>query len=86
MYSVGYGHFARVMNDVENLHSFGANNIQIEIGPTMFTENYVSKIKDVLTRAEQNNIAVHLLVSPHYFPTNLEPEIYISGERSGYSV
>ncbi len=42
-------------------------------------DRYVSAAKfitDALVSAEKNNTAVSLLISPHYFPTNLDAEIY----------
>lgn len=34
VYSIGYGHFNTAMEDVENFRGFGANNIQLECGPS----------------------------------------------------
>jgi len=41
--------------------------------------DYVVK---TLEAAEKNNIAVCLLISPHYFPTNLDEEVYT--DKSGF--
>ncbi len=80
---VGYGHFEQVRRDIPVLQKFGTNIIQIEIGPNRGIINpprndseefYVDTrpieddIVHVLKEAEVNNIAVCLLLSPHYFP------------------
>ncbi|MFQ6097583.1 MAG: beta-galactosidase, partial [Armatimonadota bacterium] len=71
----GYGHFGAVRRDVEKFPRYGVNIIQIEFGPnSVFPEEGVTSeaaIEDflsVLDRAEKNNVAVNLLLSPHYFP------------------
>ena len=100
---VGYGHFATVKKDIENLNGFGVNTIQFEIGPSSilfrkgthekwglddteyFSDGkeyfYCDGIFEVrlqsvyrgvipfLERAEKANVAVSLLISPHYFPS-----------------
>ncbi len=39
IYSIGYGHGTMTRNDIPNLDEFGANNIQMETGPTkVFTD------------------------------------------------
>ncbi len=38
--------------------------------------NSAGYIIDTLAEAEKNNIGVNLLLSPHYFPTNLDEDIY----------
>ena len=75
VFFTGYGHFTQVRNDVEKFPRYGINLIQVEFGPrSVFPdENTVSNAEveaflHVLDRAEQNNVAVNLLISPHYFP------------------
>ncbi len=38
--------------------------------------NSVGYVVDTLKEAEANNVAVNLLLSPHYFPENLDADIY----------
>ena len=71
----GYGHFGQVKNDVEKLPGYGCNILQIEFGPNSVLpgENVTDDraINDFLAfsdRAAQANVAVCLLLSPHYFP------------------
>ena len=71
----GYGHFGQVRHDIEILPDYGINIIQIEFGPNsvLSSETEVSNapVEDclsVLDRAAKSNIAVNLLLSPHYFP------------------
>ena len=72
----GYGHFGSVKRDLEKFPAYGNNIIQIEFGPrsVLVGENEVSTraIDDFLKvcdRAAEANVAVNLLLSPHYFPT-----------------
>lgn len=71
----GYGHFLQVRKDIELFPSYGINMIQIEIGPNSFIKaegkidtGAIQPLKDILARAEKANVAVNLLLSPHYFP------------------
>ena len=71
----GYGHFAAVRRDIEKFPAYGTNIIQIEFGPnSVFPQEGVTSeaaIDDfllVLDRAAKSNVAVNLLLSPHYFP------------------
>jgi len=72
---VGLGAFSQVIHDLDKLNSYGCNVIQIEFGPhsVLVGENQVSMaavdgFRHVLDRAAKANVAVNLLVSPHYFP------------------
>ncbi len=72
---VGYGHFGQVRKDVEKFPAYGCNMIQIEFGPrsVLPKEGVVSDaaINDFLAvcdRAAKANVAVNLLLSPHYCP------------------
>ena len=50
--SVGYGHFAKVREDIPVLNNFGATNIQTEIGPTMLKRGIVGWDNTMLGKAE----------------------------------
>ena len=71
----GYGHFDQVRKDIPKFHDYGANIIQIEIGPSSTIleggEINTGALDDLVTvfdRAAGNNVAVNLLLSPHYMP------------------
>jgi hypothetical protein len=71
----GYGHFGRVVSDLEKWPSYGTNIIQIEVGPSrIFPAEGVTdggpvrELVQTLDRARKSGVAVCLLVSPHYFP------------------
>lgn len=75
VFFTGYGHFGRVCDDLEKLSAYGANIIQIELGPhavfvgeQQTTDAPVRGLKSVLDRAARANVAVTLLISPHYMP------------------
>ncbi len=76
VFFTGYGHFGRVVTDMDQFPRLGANIIQIEIGPwsTQPAENVVTDlpvrdyIGHALQIAEKQNVAVCWLTSPHYFP------------------
>lgn len=71
----GYGHFGQVRRDVEKFPAYGNNILQIEFGPrsVLVAEDQVStqaidEFLAVCDRAARANVAVNLLLSPHYFP------------------
>lgn len=71
----GYGHFGQVVADMEKWPAYGANIVQIEVGPSALfpTENMVDESKIIgllhtLDRAKRAGVAVCLLISPHYMP------------------
>ncbi len=83
LFFVGYGHFEQVRRDVPLFQKLGCNIIQIETGPNrgiinppvkkgeefhVETRTVEDDIVQVLRNAEVNNVAVCLLLSPHYFP------------------
>lgn len=75
VFFTGYGHFGQVVNDLEKFHGYGANIIQIELGPSaVFTgdgqinDEPVRNLRAVLDRAARANVSVTLLISPHYMP------------------
>jgi hypothetical protein len=75
VFFIGYGHFGQVRADVEKFPSYGVNIIQVEFGPSSVfpREGEVSDVAvretlALLDRAAKANVAVNLLISPHYFP------------------
>jgi hypothetical protein len=76
VFFTGYGHFPRVSNDIPILPELGANIVQIENGPTstLPAEDRVdaaaaeSFVGGTLARGRDHDVAVCVLVSPHYFP------------------
>lgn len=78
----GYGHFGQVRKDIPQLQDYGADIIQFEIGPrsvvfppkeegkdySIRTDAVEKAILEHLRRAEENNVLVNVLLSPHYFP------------------
>lgn len=84
VFYVGYGHFDNAMNDIPNFQELGANTIQEELGVTSVIDfatdarsgelilsprvDRVTRIINILEEAEKNDIAVSVLLSPHYFP------------------
>jgi len=71
----GYGHFGQVRADIEAFPRYGINVIQIEfgprsvvVGPDATCDDAIEEFLAVLDRAAANNVAVNLLISPHYFP------------------
>lgn len=71
----GYGFFSQVRNDIEKFPGYGTNIIQIEFGPVSVfpsegntSNRAVEDFLKVADRAAANNIAIDLLLSPHYFP------------------
>ncbi|MBO7090711.1 MAG: hypothetical protein J6W23_02915, partial [Victivallales bacterium] len=72
----GYGHFNQVRDDLEIFSDYGINVIQIEHGPsgTLVAEDKVDMtalngLLKVCERAEKSNVAICLILSPHYFPS-----------------
>ncbi|MBI4975987.1 MAG: carbohydrate binding domain-containing protein [Spirochaetes bacterium] len=95
----GYGHFGQVRRDVPVFQDFGNNIIQIEVGPSgvvmppkttgelcsIDLKKLDQDIIPVLTNAEANNIAVNILLSPHYFPKwALEKWPHLTNYRGGF--
>lgn len=76
VFFTGFGHFGQVRYDLELFPQMGFNLIQVEMGPRdLFpAKDRVDKsaldqgILPLLKRAETANVAVNLLISPHYFP------------------
>lgn len=71
----GYGHFGAVKRDLELMPDYGMNIIQVEFGPNSVlpSEDTVSldaveEFIALLDRAAAANVAVNLLLSPHYAP------------------
>ena len=71
----GFGHFGRVVTDMERWPHYGTNIIQIEFGPSRVfpadgqtSDAPVREMLAILDRAQKAKVAVCLLISPHYFP------------------
>ncbi len=76
VFFTGVGHFGQVHKDTPILTQYGLNIIQIEMGPnsvltapdTVDVEPIEQRIVATLDAAAAHNVAVNLLISPHYFP------------------
>jgi hypothetical protein len=75
VFFTGYGHFGRVVDDMEKWPDYGGNIIQIEMGPSRVfpaegktNESASRELLGILDRAQKSGVAVCLLISPHYFP------------------
>ena len=76
IFFTGVGHFGQVRQDVPILTDYGLNIIQIEMGPNSVVvgpeavdERPIREdLLAVLDNAASHNVAVNLLISPHYFP------------------
>jgi hypothetical protein len=76
VFFTGVGHFGQVKKDIPILNDYGINIIQIEMGPNSVVlgpeETDDRPIREDILRnldlAAQNDVAVNLLISPHYFP------------------
>ncbi|MGO8928784.1 MAG: beta-galactosidase [Limisphaerales bacterium] len=75
MFFNGYGHFGQVVADMEKWPAYGANIIQVEIGPSAVFPSEsqtngapVRSLMQTLDRAQKSAVAVCLLISPHYLP------------------
>jgi hypothetical protein len=76
VYFTGVGHFGQVRQDIPILNDYGLNIIQIEMGPanglptpdTVDREAIRQNVVQWLDKAAAHNVAVNLLISPHYFP------------------
>ena len=75
VFFTGFGHFGQVIADMEKWPDYGANIIQIELGPSSLfpaegrtNDAPVRELLRTLDRAQKAGVAVCLLISPHYFP------------------
>ncbi|MCL5099193.1 MAG: beta-galactosidase [Candidatus Omnitrophica bacterium] len=88
----GYGHFGQVVADMEKWPDYGANIIQIELGPhSIFPSEGVTnnapigRMREILDRAQKAGVAVCLLISPHYFPAwALDKWPFLRKKRDGF--
>jgi hypothetical protein len=88
----GYGHFGRVVTDMEEWPDYGANMIQIEFGPSsvfpregVTNEAPMRAMRATLDRAQKAGVAVCLLISPHYLPGwALEKWPHLRKHREGF--
>lgn len=75
VFLTGYGHFAQVRRDIEKFPGYGCNFFQIEFGPrdvlpdeNSYSDRAIDSFREVCDRAAKADVAVNLLLSPHYFP------------------
>ena len=76
VFFTGYGHFGRVVADIEKWPAYGANIIQIELGPSRRLPERGRDRRgaraelrgDPRPRRGSPGVAVCLLISPHYLP------------------
>jgi hypothetical protein len=76
VYFTGVGHFGQIRKDIPILNDYGLNIIQIEMGPqnalpdpnTVDINAIRENVVQWLDKAAEHNVAVNLLISPHYFP------------------
>jgi hypothetical protein len=76
VYFTGVGHFNQVREDIPILNDYGLNIIQIEMGPqnalptadNVDLDSIRQNVVQALDKAAVHNVAVNLLISPHYFP------------------
>ncbi len=76
IYFSGVGHFGQIRKDIPILSSYGLTIVQIEMGPrtalpdpnTVDTDAIQENVVRWLNKAAEHNVAVNLLISPHYFP------------------
>jgi len=76
VFFTGVGHFGQVREDLLILPEYDLNIVQIEMGPrsvvtgpdTVDDAPVRNDIRATLDRAAASNVAVNLLISPHYFP------------------
>ncbi len=76
VYFTGVGHFGQVRQDIPLLNDYGLNIIQFEMGPAnglpapdvVDREAIRQNVVQWLDLAAAHNVAVNLLISPHYFP------------------
>ncbi len=76
LYFTGVGHFNQVREDIPVLNDYGLNIVQIEMGPQnalpaadiVDRESIRQNVVYWLDKAAAHNVAVNLLISPHYFP------------------
>lgn len=95
MFFAGYGHFSQAVSDLPVFQNLGANIIQIEIGPSSVitqgsgeefginTSTVQGYILRALDSAAENNVAVNVLLSPHYIPDWFKKE-YPEACDAGY--
>lgn len=75
VFFTGYGHFGQVKRDIEKLPGYGCNLFQVEFGPSsvlpregVTSDRAIEEFLALCDRAAAADVAVNLLLSPHYFP------------------
>ena len=92
VFLTGFGHFAMAQRDLELFPSLGCNILQMEIGPShvfpsegAINTHALDRFDSVAARAAKANVAVNLLLSPHYFPRwALEKWPHLAGCGGGF--
>lgn len=92
LFFTGYGAFGQVRADIEKFPAYGVNIIQIETGPNsvfpsegVVNDAPIRDLQQILERAEKANVAVNLLISPHYFPDwMLDKYPHLRKRRNGF--
>lgn len=92
LFFTGYGHFGQVRADIEKFPAYGVNIIQIEVGPSAIfpaegevNDAPIRELQQILERAEKVNVAVNLLISPHYFPGWMQDKYpHLRKRRNGF--
>lgn len=75
VFLTGYGHFTTIQRELARMPALGNHILQMEIGPWTvlnpdgtFKKGSLDAFLDTVDRAAKENVAVTLLLSPHYFP------------------
>jgi len=92
VFFVGYGFFDQVRRDLEKFPAYGCNLIQVEFGPNSIfpregetSDAAIRETLALLDRAAKANVAVNLLISPHYFPQwMLDKYPHLQVKRRGF--
>ncbi|MBP3962481.1 S-layer homology domain-containing protein [Paenibacillus lignilyticus] len=101
IFFTGYGHFNQAKADIPQFSDYGTNIIQMELGPdgtvlppaegsdadySISTDLITNSVIPTLENAAEHNIAVSLLISPHYFPQwakDTWPDV-VNNDNSGF--
>lgn len=75
VFLTGYGHFGTIQKELARMPPLGNHILQMEIGPWAVLKadgsvntNALAAFQDTARRAAKENVAITLLLSPHYFP------------------
>ncbi|SFT04280.1 S-layer homology domain-containing protein [Paenibacillus sp. BC26] len=99
IFFTGYGHFDQAKADIPQFSDLGANIIQMELGPdgtvlapaegseadySISTDLITNSVIPTLENAAEHNVAVSLLISPHYFPQWAKDKWKLGNENDGF--